>query len=104
MKKSKKQAKPKIKAVKKPLSTRAKKMPLKNRSRLTVKKIVPKKTRAIVSKKVVSVPIENIAAKIEKEINQKPKIRSHTEPSRDVGNKWQILKDKKVQIKLKYIK
>ena len=96
MKKPKKQSKLIMKTIKKPLGTGVKKMPAITRSRVTAKKIAPKKTRAIVSKKVTTAPIENGTGKIEKEFHQELKIASKTKADTKIrsfgmGPKWQTL-------------
>ena len=95
MKKPKKQSKLTMKTVKKPLGRGVKKRPAVVRSRVTAKKIAPKKTRAIVSKKLTTAPIEG-AGKIEKEFHQELKIASKTKAetkirSLGIGPKWQTL-------------
>jgi adhesin transport system membrane fusion protein len=95
MKKPKKQSKLTMKTVKKPLGRGVKKRPAVVRSRVTAKKIAPKKTRAIVSKKLTTAPIEG-AGKIEKEFHQELKIASKTKAetkirSLGMGPKWQTL-------------
>jgi len=98
MKKPKKQSKLKMKTVKKPLLTGAKKIPAISRNRVTAKKIAPKKTRAIVSKKVTTAPIENSVVNIEKEMNQESKMASKTKTETKakiinggIGHTWQTL-------------
>lgn len=98
MKKPKKQSKLKMKTVKKPLLTGAKKIPAISRNRVTAKKIAPKKTRAIVSKKVTTAPKEISVVNIEKEMNQESKMASKNKTetkamiiSGGIGHTWQTL-------------
>ena len=98
MKKPKKQSKLKMKTVKKPLLTGAKKIPAISRNRVTAKKIAPKKTRAIVSKNVTTAPKEISVVNIEKEMTQESKMASKNKTetkamiiSGGIGHTWQTL-------------